>query len=94
MCPILIKVKEESEKSGLKLNIQKTKIIGIWSYHFMASRWGKMETVADFLFLDSKIIVDSDCIHEVKRQLLLGRKAMTKLDSVFKSRDVTLPTKV
>ena len=60
----------------------------------MASRWGKMETVADFLFLGSKIIVDSDCIHEVKRQLLLGRKAMTKLDSVFKSRDVTLPTKV
>ena len=60
----------------------------------MASRWGKMEIVADFLFLGSKIIVDSDFIHEVKRQLLVGRKAMTKLDSVFKSRDVTLPTKV
>ena len=60
----------------------------------MASRWGKMETVADFLFLGSKIIVDSDCIHEVKRQLLLGRKAMTNLDSVLKSRDVTLPIKV
>ena len=60
----------------------------------MASRWGKMETVADFLFLGSKIIVDSDCIHEVKRQLLVGRKAMTNLDSVLKSRDITLPTKV
>ena len=60
----------------------------------MASRWGKMETVADFLFLGSKIIVDSDCIHEVKRQLLLGRKAMTKLDSVVESRGITLTAKV
>ena len=84
-----MKVKEESEKAGLKLSIR-----GIWSYHFMANRWGKMETVADFIFLDSKITVDSDCRHEIKRCLLLGRKAMRNLDSVLKIRDITLPMKV
>ena len=83
---LLMKVKDESEKPGLKLNIQKTKI--------MASRCGKMETVEDFIFLSSKITADSDCSHEIKRRLLLGRKAMTNLDSVLKSRDITLHTKV
>ncbi|KAB0358810.1 hypothetical protein FD754_002966 [Muntiacus muntjak] len=76
-----MKVKEESEKVDLKLNIQKTKI--------MAS----VETVSDFIFLGSKITVDGDCSHEMKRHLLLGSKVMTNLDSVFKSRDITLPTK-
>ena len=91
---LLMKVKEESEKVALKLNIQKTKI--------MASRpvtsWqidGKtVETVSDFIFLGSKISVDGDCSHEIRRRLLLGRKVMTNLDSIFKSRDITLPTKV
>ena len=64
------------------------------SYHFTANRWGTMETVTDFIFLGSKITEDSDCSHEIKRRLLLGRKAMTNLDSVLKSRDMTLPTKV
>jgi len=85
---LLMKVKEEREKVGLKLNIQKTKI--------MAS--GPMEidgeTVSDFIFLGSKITADGDCSHEIKRHLLLGRKVMTNLDSIFKSRDITLPTKV
>ena len=85
-----MKVKEESEKVGLKLNIQKIKI--------MASgpiTWGEtVETVSDFIFLGSKITADGDCSHEIKRHLLLGRKAMTNLDSIFKSRDITLPTKV
>ena len=89
---LLMKVKEESEKAGLKLNIQKTNH-GIQSHHFMANRWGKMETVADFIFLDSKITVDSDCSHEIKRCLLHGRKAMIKLDSILKSTDISLPTK-
>ena len=84
-----MKVKEESEKVGLKLNIQKT---------IMASgpiiSWETVETVSDFIFLGSKIIADGDCSHEIKRRLLLGRKAMTNLDSIFKSRDITLPTKV
>ena len=69
---LLIKVKE-SEKVGLKLNIQKTKDHGIWSYHFIAKRWGKMEAVTDFTFLGSKITVDGDCSHKIKRRLLLGR---------------------
>jgi len=86
---ILMRVKEESEKAGLKLNIQKTKI---WSYHFMANRGGKVETVTGFIFLGSKITVDSDCSHEIKRCSLFGRKAMTKLGSILKSRDITLPT--
>ena len=87
----LMKVKEESEKVGLKLNIQKTKIMAsspITSWQIEG------ETVADFIFLGSKITADGDCSHEIKRHLLLGRKVMTNLDSMFKSRDITLPTKV
>ena len=109
---LLMKAKEESEKAGLKLNIQKTKIIasgpltswqkgrsgscdrfsflGLWSHHFMAYRW---ETMTDFIFLGSKITADDDCSHEIKRFLLLGRKAMTNLDSILKSRHITLLTK-
>ena len=87
----LMKVKEESEKVGLKLNIQKTEIMAsgpITSWQIDG------ETVADFIFLDSKITVDGDCSHEVKRCMLLGRKLMTSLDSILKGRDITLPTKV
>ena len=90
----LMKVKEESEKAGLKLNIQKMKItvsIPITSWQIDGET---MEIVRDFIFLGSKITADGDCIHEIKRCLLLGRKAMTNLDSIFKSRDITLPTKV
>ena len=87
---LLMKVKEESEKVGLKLNIQKT----IWSHHFMANRWETVETMADFIFLGSKITADGDCSHEIKRRLLLGRKVKTNLDSILKSRHITLPTKV
>ena len=89
---LLMKVTEESEKAGLKLYIQKTKIMA--SSLIMANRWGKMETVTDFIFLDSNIIVDGYCSHEIKRLLLLGSKAMTNLESVLKSRDITLLTKV
>ena len=90
---LLMKVKEESEKAGLKLNIKKNEDHGIWSHHFMAN--GKaMETVTDFIFLGSKITVDSECSHEIRRHMLFGRKSMTNLDSVLKSRDTTLPTKV
>ena len=88
-----MKVKEESEKVGLKLNIQKTKIMAsspITSNHWQIGE----ETVADFMFLGSKITADGDCSHEIKRHLLLGRKVMTNLDSILKSRDITLPTKV
>ena len=84
-----MKVKEESEKAGLKLNIQKTNI-----RHLVPSLQINGETVADFIFLGSKITADGDCSHEIKRHLLLGRKAMTNLDSILKSRDITLPTKV
>ena len=77
---LLMKVKE-NEKPALKLNIQKTKIMAIWSHHFMMSRWEKMQTVADFIFLDSEITVEGDCSYEIKRCLLLGKKAMTNLDS-------------
>ena len=84
-----MKVKEESEKAGLKLNIQKTKSITFWQIDGET-----METVTDFIFLGSKITADIDCSHEIKRRLLLGRKVMTNLDSIFKSRDITLPTKV
>ena len=91
---LLMKVKEESEKSGLKLNIQKTKILVSSSITSWKKDGGKMETVRDFIFLGSKITVDSDCSHEIKRRLLLGRKAMTNLDSILKSRDITLLTKV
>ena len=89
-----MKVKEESEKIGLKLNIQKTKIIAsgpITSWQIDAET---VETVADFILGGSKITADGDCTHEIKRCLLLGRKVMTNLDSIFKSRDITLPTKV
>ena len=91
---LLMKVKEESEKGGLKLNIQKMKIMAsgpITSWQIDAET---METVTDFIFLGSKITVDGDCSHEIKKRLLLGRKAMTKLDSILKSKDITLPTKV
>ena len=89
-----MKVKEESEKAGLKLNIQKTKIMASGPITSWQIDGGIMETVTDFLFLDSKITMDSDCSHEIKRCLLLGRKAMTNLDSILKSRDITLLTKV
>ena len=88
----MMKVKEESEKAGLKLNIQKTKIMA--SGPITSWEIEKLEAVTDFIFLGSKITVDSDCNHEIKRRLLLGKKAMTNLDSVLKSRDITLLTKV
>ena len=91
---LLMKEKEESEKSGLKLNIQKTKIIASGPTSLWPIEGEKVETVTDFLFLGSKITVDNDCSQEIKRRLLLARKAMTKVDSVLKSRDITLPTKV
>ena len=90
----LMKVKEESERAGLKLNIQKTKIMATSPITSWQIDGETMETVTDFIFLDSKITADGDCSHEIKRRLLLGRKAMTNLDSIFKSRDITLPTKV
>ena len=89
-----MKVKVESEKSGLNLNIQETKIMASGPITSWQMDGEKMETVADFIFLGSKIPVDGDCSHEIKRCLLLGRKAMTKLDSMLKSRDNTLPTNV
>ena len=89
-----MRVKEESEKAGLKLSIQKTKIIASGPITSWQMDGGKVETVADFIFLGSKITIDSDCSLEIKRHLLLGRKAMRKLDSILKSRDITLPTKV
>ena len=91
---LLMKVKEETEKVGLKLNIQKTKIMASGSITSWQIDGETMETVADFVFLGSKITADGDCSHEIKRCLLLGRKIMTNLDSIFKSRDITLPTKV
>ena len=89
----LMKVKEESEKAGLKLNIQKTKIMASDPITSWQIDGKTMETVRDFIFLGSKITVDGDCSHEIKRHLLLGRKAMTNLDSILKNRDITLPTK-
>ena len=89
-----MKVKEESEKIGLKLNIQKTKIMAFGLHHFMANRWGTEETVADFILWGSQITADGDCNHEIQRCLLLRRKTMTYLDRVLKSKDNTLPTKV
>ena len=85
---------EESEKVGLKLNIQKTKIMTSGPITSWLTVGETMQMVRDFIFLDSKITADGDCSHEIKRHLLLGRKAMTKLDSILKSRDITLPTKV
>ena len=89
-----MKVKEESEKVGLKLNIQKAKIMASGSITSWEIDGEIVETVSDFIFLGSKITADGDCSHEIKRCLLLGRKAMTNLESVLKSRDITLPTKV
>ena len=91
---LLIKVKEESKKAGLKLNIQKTKIMASSPITSWQIDGETMETVTDFIFLDTKITADGDCSHEIKRRLLLGRKVMTNLDSIFKSRDITLPTKI
>ena len=90
---LLMKVKEESEKVGLNLNIQKTKIRASGPITSWEIDEETVETVADFIFLGSKITADGDCSHEIKRRLLLGRKVMTNLDSIFKSRDITLPTK-
>ena len=89
-----MKVKEESEKVGLKLNIQKMKIMASCPITSLEIDGETVETVSDFIFLGSKITADGDCSHEIKRCLLLGRKVMTDLDSIFKSRDITLPTKV
>ena len=91
---LLMKVKEESEKFGLKLNIQKTKIMASGPVASWQIDGETMETVSDFIFWGSKVTVDSDCSHEIKRRLLLGRKVMTNLDSILKSRDITLPSKV
>ena len=91
---LLMKVKKESEKAGLKLNIQKTKIMASGPITSWQIDGETVETVIDFIFLGSKITVDGDCSHEIKRHLLLGRKVMTNLDSIFNSRDITLPTKV
>ena len=91
---LLMKVKKESEKAGLKLNIQKTKIMASGPITSWEIDRETVETVSDFIFGGSKITADVDCSHETKRQLLLGKKVMTNLDSIFKSRDITLPTKV
>ena len=91
---LLLKVKEESEKVGLKLNIQKTKIIASGPITSWEIYGETVETMSDFIFLVSKITTDGDCSHEIKRRLLLGRNIMTNLDSTFKSREITLPTKV
>ena len=91
---LLMKVKEESEKVGLKLHIQKTKIMASGPITPWEIDGDTVKTVSDFIFLGSKITTDGDCSHEIKRRLLLGRKVMTNLDSIFKSRDITLPTKV
>ena len=91
---LLMKVKEESEKYWLKAQHSENEGHGIQSHHFMANWWETMETVRDFIFLGSKITADGDCSHEIKRCLLLGKKVMTNLDSILKSRDITLPKKV
>ena len=91
---LLMKVKEESEKVGLKLNIQKTKIMASGPITSWQTDGERVQTVADFILWGSKITADGDCSHEIKRRLLLGRKVMTNLDSMLKSRDITLPTKV
>ena len=91
---LLMKVKEESEKVGLKLNIQKTKIMASGPITSWQIDGETVETVADFMFLGSKITADGDCSHEIKRHLLFGRKAMTNLESIIKSRNIILPTKV
>ena len=90
----MTKVQEQSEKAGLKLNIQKTKVMASGPITSWQIDGQTMETVIDFIFLGSRITADGDCSHEIKRHLLIGRKVMTNLDSIFKSRDITLPTKV
>ena len=90
----MVNVKEESEKTGLKFNIQKTKIMAFGPVTSWQIDEERMDTVSDFIFLGYKITADGDCSHEIKRHLLLGRKVMTNLDSILKSRDITLPTKV
>jgi len=90
---LLMKVTEESEKVGLKFNIQKTKIMASGPITSWQIDGEMVETVSDFIFLGSKITADGDCSHKIKKRLLLGRKVMTNLDSIFKSRDITLPTK-
>ena len=94
MEPLLMKVKEESEKVGLELNIQNIKIMASGPLISWQINGETVETVTDFILRGSKIIADDDCSHEIKRRLLLGRKAMTNLDSILKSRDITLPTKI
>ena len=89
-----MKTKQESEKAGLKLNIQKTKIMASGPITSWQTDWETVETVRDFIFFGSKITADGDCSHEIKRCLILGRKAMTNLENILKSRDFTLPTKV
>ena len=91
---LLMKVKEESEKVGLKLNVQKTKIMASAPMTSWQIEGETVETVIDFIFLGSKITADGDCSHEIKRRLFLGKKVMTNLDSIFKSRDITLPTNI
>ena len=91
---LLMRVKEKNERANLKLSIEKTKIMASSPIPSWQIEGEKVEVATDFLFLDSKIIADADCSHEIKRQLLLGRKVMTNLDSVLKNRDITLPTKV
>ena len=91
---LLMKVKVQSEKSWLKAQHSENEDHGIWSHHFMELDGETVETVSDFIFLGSKITAHGDCSHEIKRRLLLGKKVMTNLDSIFKSRDITLPTKV
>ena len=91
---LLVRVKEESEKTGLKLNVQKTQIMASGPITSWQMGGEKVKTVEDFVFLGSKITGDGDCSHKIKRHLLLGRKAMTNLDRVLKSKDITLPTKV
>ena len=91
---LLVKLEEESEKVGLKLNIQNTKTMASGPITSWQTDGETMETVTDFIFLGSKITVDGDCSHEIKRRLHLGRKVMTNLDSILKSRDIALPTKV
>ena len=91
---LLLKVKEESEKVGLKLNIQKTKIMASGTTTSWETDGETVETLSDFIYLGSKITADGDCSHEIKRRLLLGRKVMTNLDSTFKNRDITWPTQV
>ena len=88
-----MRVKEESEKAGLKLNIQKTKIMAYGPITSWQIEGEKVEIVTDFIFLGSRVTADGDCSHEIKRHLLLGRKVMTNLDSILKTRDITLPTK-